>query len=226
MNHDEFVCLTPDVWVIDARLVRKDRIRRLVQPPPFPEILRLLIGSARVHSVRTEAMQCHTGLTRQPRRAVVRYDVSSHSLDLFFNSAAGVRAQCLYSVELGKQALDLARDGLRELALDAVCHWSSKHMQAMEAYKSVTDPTSKLWVRQGLWVRTAKADERPLCIAKWQSELQHATLKERQLIRYGSKIPTLPAQLEYIGAWIAARRTTAGKALERRPLQIHRLGFT
>lgn len=147
-------------------------------------------------------------------------------VDLFHNSAAGVRAQCLHSPALGNLALDHARNVLRSRAIELLGSRRLGTLSKEVILDSLSRESAKVWIHQGLWVRRAKIYERHLRIAKWEQRDVSSDKKLRDLVRYGSKAPESPAAIDLIGAWVHPTEVDLGKAPGTRARQISMYGFT
>jgi hypothetical protein len=157
---------------------------------------------------------------------VLDFPGGEHWVDLFHNAATGIRAQCLYDVELGGLALDYARDALRERTLELLeNHGMTAPLRSFAAL-SLRDDSAKVWIHQGLWVRHARADVRELLVAKWQCASPR-TEREAKLLRYGSKAPEFPPQIDVLGGLFDENlQGCESKQAGIRPLQVNRFGFT
>ena len=224
-----FVTLPPSIWVLDAS-IRADRRKSLLNPTSFEDIVASLCEFVSVKAVKSKQMDCWKGTLPIPERITVQLEVrdekQKHWVDLFHNSAAGVRAQCLSDVELGGAAFDYARDRLRERARVLLPdHRMRATLRAFTA-RSLDLESTKVWIHQGLWVRHASMADRHLRIAQWEANEAGADAKARTLLRYGSKAPTDPSAIDLIGGWLHPSGKRIGKAPGDRPLQVKRYGFT
>ena len=224
----QFVSLPPTIWILDPSIADFGRRQALLSPPSFEQILAELSGAVTVRAVKSERMESWIGPSPSPQRVTVILDVPDHSnlVDVFHNSCAGVRAQCLHSVEVGAAALDYARDKLREKAL-----WLTQARPRCAISRDVVEQSlalssTKVWIHQGHWVRHARMADRHLRIAQWEAHEATATGRERRLIRYGSKAPYAPSAVDVIGGWVHPAGLTIGKPPADRPRQVHKYGFT
>jgi hypothetical protein len=228
MPTSQFVTLPPTIWALDVCIADHNRRKVLLSPPSFEETVARLCDAVSVRAVRSEQMKSWEGCSPLPRRVSVILEVYEDCdlVDVFHNSAASVRAQCLYSVELGSIALDFARDRLRErsLRLIQMRRLGPNMRELLE--RSLPLPSTKVWIHQGHWVRHARTSDRQLRIAQWEAHEVTATGEEKKLLRYGSKAPDAPAAIDLIGGWVHPSGLTIGKAIARRPFEIHKYGFT
>jgi hypothetical protein len=225
MSTTDFVTLPADVWVLSDSIT-PDRRSLLGAPPTFVETIDALRKHAAVHSCQ------RVGPNRSPagwpKRIVVElaFPEGKHWVDVFHNSASGVRAQCLHSVDLGRRALDYARDVLRTRAIELLGHRRLPRALRGFARTSLCNDSTKVWIHQGLWVRHARADVHDLRIATWVNCVPK-NQREADLLRYGSKAPDDPARIDVLGGLYdesGAPRT--GKPPLDRPTQVNRFGFT
>ena len=100
-------------------------------------------------------------------RACVKLKCRAETISLFHNSRSGYRAQYYSSVARGEQANRFALavlvprvGGLLRGKERRGCSWSW-----ME--KSLSDPTAKLWIHQGPWLRANARRERRLFVKRW-----------------------------------------------------------
>ena len=230
MSESAFVCMRPKFWVLDKSIANQARRRLLLSPPPFEDIVAGLRENVSIKTIRTEQKQSNdvSGPPPLPKRVVVVLEIfrQQHLVDLFHNSAAGIRAQCLHSTQLGTVALDYARDVLRCRAIELVAERRSGPISMDVIRKSLGLDSTKVWIHQGLWVRRARIDDRQLRIAAWEAHEYLVCKKIRDLVRYGSKAPERPAAIDLIGGWWHPRSNVAGKTPGLRALQIHTYGFT
>jgi hypothetical protein len=226
MRDTGFATLPPSVWVL-ADSIAPDRRKKLVEAPAFESIVDGLGKCARIHSCKRSRQ--NRSPTPWPKRAVVvlAFPGGEHWVDLFHNATTGIRAQCLYDVELGSLALDYARDALRERALELLeNHRMTASLRSFAAL-SLRDDSTKVWIHQGLWVRHARTDVRELLVSQWQCASPRAE-GEAKLLRYGSKAPESPPQIDVLGGLFDENLhgCESKKQAGDRPLQVSRFGFT
>lgn len=228
MQRSAFICLSPDVWVLGAPIAAQRRRALLRSPPPFEEIVRGLHDNVSIASMRTEQRLNWSGPMPLPWRVVVRLNLRQREgfFDLFHNSAAGVRAQCLHGIGLGDMALDYARDALRGRAFELAKVRRNGAISFGDVQHSLNIDYTKVWVHQGLWVRRARTDDRHLRISKWETNENSESKKIRTLVRYGSKAPQWPAAIDVIGGWVHPAQRVDGKPPGLRAKEIHSCGFT
>lgn len=221
----DFVTLPPDVWVLSDS-ISYERRTLLSAPPTFRET----VGALRNHAAIQYCKRARPNRspTPWPKRVVVvlAFPGGERWVDVFHNSASGVRAQCLHSVSLGRQALDYARDELRSRAIELLQDRGLTRALRDFAHLSLGDDSAKVWIHQGTWVRHARADVHDLRIAKWEGCVP-VSEAEAKLLRYGSKAPEKPALIDILGGLYDEIGTAKpGKPPLHRPDQVHRFGFT
>ena len=221
----DVVKLPANVWVVSGS-ISLERRNLLSVPPTFEETVGALRDHATIQSCKRA--RPNRSLTPWPRRFVIvlAFPSGGRWVDVFHNSASGVRAQCLYSVNLGRQALDYARDHLRSRAIELLEDRGLPRALRDFAHISLLDDSAKVWIHQGKWVRHARADVHELQVAKWDNCVPN-NADEAKLLRYGSKAPKSPALIDLLGGLYKEDGTAkAGKPPLHRPDQVHRFGFT
>ena len=221
----DFVTLPPDVWVLSDS-ISSQRRALLSAPPPFKETVGALRDHAAIHSCKRA--RPNRSPTSWPKRVVVvlAFPGGERWVDIFHNSASGVRAQCLHSVPLGCQALNYARDVLRSRAIELLEDRGLTRALRDFSHISLGADSAKVWIHQGTWVRHARADVHDLRIAKWDNCVPNNE-SEAKLLRYGSKAPERPALIDVLGGlYDEIGAAKPGKPPLHRPEQIHRFGFT
>ena len=230
MSESAFVCVSPKIWVLDESIANQARRRLLLSPPPFEEIVAGLRDNVSIRTIRTEQKRSGDGSGPPPLalRVVVVLEVAQrqHLVDLFHNSAAGIRAQCLHSTQFGTLALDHVCGVLRRRAIELAAKRRTGPISMDMISESLGLDSTKAWIHQGLWVRRARIDDRQLRIAAWEAHDNLECKKVRDLVRYGSKAPERPAAIDLIGGWLHPSVSVAGKSPGLRALQIHTYGFT
>jgi hypothetical protein len=228
MPTSAFVFLSPNIWRLDGSIADPKRRDLLLSPPSFEAIVSELCKSIAIKAIRSERKRSWEGPPPLPVRVIVILEVLRHKhlVDLFHNSAAGVRAQCLRSIELGGAALNYARDRLRNKANELAADKRIGGISRDVVFKSLELDSTKVWIHQGLWVRHARIADRQLRIARWEANEPSANRKVKNLLRYGSKAPERPAAIDLIGGWIHPSDVAVSKDPSIRPHQIHCYGFT
>jgi hypothetical protein len=220
-----FATLPSTVWVLGDSIAQSRR-HSLLAPPSFEDIVRTLREAAVIH---WRGRKPPNRPTEPPtKRFVVILAFPNHewAVDLFHNSAAGVRAQCLRDVTIGGEALDHARNVLRDRAVELLEFQRLTPPFREFALKSLGEESTKIWIHQGKWCRHAKVDVRELRIREWE-ESKPSCKRGKQLVRYGSKAPTDPPLIDVLGGLFTARGDPfAGKPSDSRPRNVNRFGFT
>ncbi len=221
----DFVTLPPEVWLLSDS-ISTERYALLSAPPTFEETVGALRDHAAIQSCKRA--RPNRSSTLWPKRVVVvlAFPGGERWVDVFHNSASGVRAQCLHSVNLGCQALDYARDELRSRTIELLEGRGLTRSLRDFAHISLGDDSTKVWIHQGEWVRHARADIHGLRIAKWDNCVPSNEFEAR-LLRYGSKAPERPALIDVLGGLYDEIGTAKpGKPPLHRSHQIQRFGFT
>jgi hypothetical protein len=172
------VTLPPTIWLLDASIADPDR-RQALFPRPFDETVAELCNAVSVKATRSERMKSWSGPSPLPQRVSVVLEVCQGNLvDVFHNSAAGVRAQCLHTVELGTSALEYARDRLREKAVQLIQARPHGAIPKDLIAQSLGQSSTMVWIHQGHWVRHARMADRQLRIAQWEAHEQLRTQRK------------------------------------------------
>jgi hypothetical protein len=225
MPRTDFVTLPADVWVLSDSIA-PERRAILSAPPSFVETVAALRKHASIHSCKRA--RPNRSRTPWPKRVVVvlAFPEGEQWVDVFHNSASGVRAQCLHNVGLGREALAYARDVLRSRAIELLGNRSLTRALRDFAHISLCNDSAKVWIHQGLWVRHARAEARDLRIATWVN-CTPKSKHEADLLRYGSKAPERPALIDVLGGlYDESGAAMSGKPPLHRPDQVNRFGFT
>ena len=219
-----FIILPRETWVL-SKSIKHSRRLQLLNPPTFEEIVAGLVTSVQLATVRRERGKFD--LARWRVRACISVPPDSPFVDLFHNSAAGLRAQCLSDARRGNTALDLSRDMLRYRAIQLMKDRRHLRLPLETIVRSIGLADCKLWIHQGQWIRYARTDDRHILIDSWNAHRLDAPKEIRNLVRYGSKAPSGELTIEVIGGWLDQHgHPLKGKPPGSRAQQIHDYGFT
>lgn len=216
----KFARVSDKDWTI-AETIGTARIRRLKRATNFESVVARLVRSARVEQLKRErARECPSAF-----RAVVILRVEPASLDDFFNSHVGYRAQYFVSRRLGEKANRFAISRFLRKVLAAASKRECPNQSFLKA--SLTHPYSKVWLHQGVWLRRAKREDRVLLVRRWQAELDSNDKLRQKLARWGSLAPANEMGLVLKGGYIGSTaRVKMGKLPATRSKQLNELGFT
>jgi hypothetical protein len=208
-------------WVIDKR-VGSRRIRRIKHAANFEGVVSRLVRGARVeHLCRERASGCHSAF-----RLIVRFRVRPESLDQFFNSSVGYRAQYFASSKLGERA---NRFTVKEFFPKVIAEGKRRKRPKKDFIEmSLKHPDCKVWPHQGEWLRRARCEDRVLLVPRWQAELTSGDKARQKLALWGSLAPAHETRLLLKGGFVQStgRIGSIGKAPSNRSKQLHELGFT
>ena len=176
---------------------------------------------ARVERLRRErAREDHSAF-----RSVVHLRVKPQSLDQFFNSPVGYRAQYYASCKLGKRANRFVSNELFSKVL--VEGKRGKRLKQDFIRMSLKHPACKVWLRQGQWLRQAKREDRVLLVPRWQAECVSGDKARQKLARWGSLAPAHETRLLLKGGFVGSTsRVNIDKSPMTRSKELHELGFT
>lgn len=207
-------------WVL-ASSIGSGRIRRIRQAENFEDVMSKLVRGARVEQLRKQrACSDHSVF-----RLIVVFRVRPTSLDQFFNSPVGYRAQYFASCKLGERANRLTVAQLFPKVLAEAKRANRPMLEFVE--RSLSNPHCKVWPHQGQWLRRARIKDRVLLVPRWQAGLSSVDKKRRKLARWGSLAPSLETRLVLKGSFVwSSCRAKIGKTSTTRSRQLHQLGFT
>ena len=159
-------------------------------------------------------------------RACVKLKCRAETISLFHSSRSGYRAQYYSSVAGGEQAnrfaLALLVPRVGELLrgkLKRGCSWSW-----ME--KSLLDPTAKIWIHQGPWLRVNARRDRSLFVKRWVKAQADKHKNRRKKARWAMLTPCSGVCSELKGGFVSPSGMPVGFFKETRSRDLHELGFT
>lgn len=211
----------PDAdWVL-AGNVGSARISRLRQAENFDAVVSRIIRGARVERLRRErSHEDHSAF-----RLIVDLRVKAQSLDQFFNSPVGYRAQYFANCKLGERANRFVINELFSKVL--VAGKRGRRLKEDFIRLSLKHSSCKVWLHQGQWLRHAKREDRVLLVPRWQAECVSGDKLRRKLARWGSLAPAHETRLLLKGGFVrATSRVTIDKSPMTRSRELHELGFT
>jgi len=159
-------------------------------------------------------------------RACVKLKCRAETISLFHSSRSGYRAQYYSSVTGGEQANRFALAVLVPRVGELLrgkekrgCSWSW-----ME--KSLLDPTAKIWIHQGPWLRANARRDRSLFVKRWLRAQADKHKDRRKKARWAMLTPSSEACLELKGGFVSLSGMPVGFFKETRSRDLHELGFT
>jgi hypothetical protein len=161
-------------------------------------------------------------------RFSARLECDSKSVDLFFNSAAGYRAQYYLDPRTGEKANRHACSKIGATVLGRLGGNLKSTCSRKEWLKqSVQDSTAKLWIHQGLWLRYAKLSDRRLAVHRWRENSKSSKCgKAKKLAKWATLVPDSERRIVFKGGFWTLDATVRGPAKQGRSQQIHSFGFT
>jgi hypothetical protein len=220
----KFVRLPESVWGLSQDLSAA-RKRRLLSSPPYEELVLRLANEAKPVFLKREQSRDAHGYFR----AVIALAVPPATLDAFYSSASGYRAQYYYSPEFGIKANQVVLDSLLCKALLFAERQKKRTCRADWVEKSLRDQDAKIWPRQGLWLRYGRYGrnvDRNLHVARWMSHLDDSDTKRQTRAKRSMLTPCDENVLELKGGFLTVSGTPLGTFKPKRALNIHELGFT
>lgn len=159
-------------------------------------------------------------------RACVKLKCRAETISLFHSSRSGYRAQYYSSVTSGEQANRFALAVLVPRVGKLLrgkekrgCSWSW-----ME--KSLLDPTAKIWIHQGPWLRANARRDRSLFVKRWLRAQADKHKDRRKKARWAMLTPSSEACLQLKGGFVSLSGMPVGSFKETRSRDLHELGFT
>jgi hypothetical protein len=217
MRH--FVRVSSDEWQVDKG---GRTASALYSGPEFEEVVRLIASTAAVLEYRRE------GRRGRPshNRVIVRFAVDTEKVNLFHNSASGYRAQYYVSPELGDEANALIVRSLTARAVAILAGHSKRTCPLDWVTLSMEQPSAKVWIHQGMWLRHARRSDERLRVERWYRYRQHQDVNARRRPRWAALLPDSEASLEVKGAFVTNRGEVIDSLKPDRARQLHEHGFT
>ena len=159
-------------------------------------------------------------------RACVKLKCRAETISLFHNSRSAYRAQYYSSVAGGEQANRFALAVLVPRVGELLrgkekrgCSWSW-----ME--KSLLDPTAKIWIHQGPWLRANAQRDQSLFVKRWLRAQADKHKGRRKKARWAMLTPSSEVCLELKGGFVSLSGMPVASFKETRSRDLHELGFT
>ena len=146
-----------------AASVGRARLAALLDGPSFGEIVKRVSARAELGRQWRQRASSQKGCYR----ACITLVLPKSTVDSFHNSASGYRAQYYQDPSLG--------DGANRYALELLVPRIEKLVHGREkrtcpwwwVERSLLDPSSKVWIHQGSWLRQARHVDRCLRVERW-----------------------------------------------------------
>jgi len=175
------------------------------------------------------AVDCKRERSKDKRgynRVIVILHVNAATLDQFYSSATGYRAQYYASAALGTEANRFALDSLLPRVVRLVAGLNKRTCAASFVEQSLRDQDAKIWLHQGTWLRYERKSDRNLLVSRWLARQHDPHETTRTRAKRSMLTPANETLLELKGGFLSA----AGEPLETfkpgRAQQIHELGYT
>ena len=190
--------------------------------PGYETIVRRLAVEAVVIAHRRERAKRR----RKYFRANIELRCRRETLSLFHSGRSGYRAQFYSSIRRGEIANQYAVSALvpriRQLLEGKEkrgCSWSWIE-------KSLRDPSAKLWIHQGSWLRANARKHRNLYVERWFAAQTSRSKKRSKKARWSALTPSHETVLELKGGFVSLAGIPLGSLKEDRSRDLHELGFT
>ena len=159
-------------------------------------------------------------------RVVVKFAVDKDLVNLFHNAATGYRARSYASPEMGDEANALM---VRSLAMraEALLSSRSKRTCPLEWFTlSMSQPSAKVWIHQGLWLRHARCSDERLRVDRWFRHRHDEDVKARRRARWAGLLPDSESSLEIKGGFVSEQDVEIDSLKPSRARDLHGYGFT
>jgi hypothetical protein len=214
-----FVRVPSDQW----RIHESGRTTSTLQSgPEYEEIVRLIASTAIVLDYQRQGRR---GLARQ-NRVILRFAVDKRLVDLFHNAATGYRAQYYASPELGDEANTLVVRALAARAATILAGHSKRTCRLDWLKASLEQPSAKVWIHQGVWLRHARRSAEQLRVERWYRHRHDQDVAIRRRVRWGSLLPDSEGSLEVKGAFLDDQGAALESLKPDRARELHEYGFT
>lgn len=216
-----FACITRDEWELNQRIGRS-RLEILSSSPPYESLIGILRKELNLVDMKRERAKGAPNFYR----AIFVVEFKASTLDIFFNSATGYRAQYYQSAELGARANRFAIEILLPDILAMAKGVAKKGHDLRWFEQSLHDMDAKLWPHQGLWIRRARPVDRNLSVKRWVDAQNVSDEKRRKKAIWSMLTPKNETLLEVKGGFLSKDGQPFGGFKPDRSKIIHELGFT
>ncbi|MCC4118784.1 hypothetical protein LLG90_25865 [Aromatoleum toluclasticum] len=217
----EFAQAPVHEWILSGSL-GTDQKERLLGGTSFEQIIDCIVNEATLFSLKREMCSAN----KQFFRPIFSLSLNPSTVDLFHNSVCGYRAQYYIAPHIGERANEYALKILTarlRVLLDGrekhTCPW-------WWIEKSLQDPAAKLWIHQGVWVRSAKRTDRHLLVARWIAQQASPDKVRRKKAFWAALTPRMESKIEVKGGYLNLLGEPLGKVKPFRSKDLHELGFT
>jgi hypothetical protein len=215
------VSVDAEHWRLSERVTAKQRAQ-LLRGPSFEQIVERIASEMRLVALSRERARKN----RLYFRAVLTIEVHASTVDLFHNSASGYRAQYYSSIKAGERANLYALKTLAPRIVRLSKALSKRTCQPGWLARSITDPSAKLWIHQGLWLRHAKSSDAVLLVSRWLKQCRTADPKRRKKAFWATLAPRSESRIDIKGAYFSKSGHALGTLKPSRAADIRNLGFT
>jgi hypothetical protein len=204
-------------WQLSTSCARREE---LLGGPTFEEIVTHIATNAQVVKHKRARSRDRPAYYR----AEVCLELPAWIVDLFHNSAAGYRAQYYPSAQDGIAANRYAVEQLVPTIMERVGRWKRTCIPAWFR-SSLDNPSSKLWIHQGHWLRFPKRLDRQLFVKRWS--LYEWAEKENHKRVWYRLTPDQEPVIDLKGGFLMLDGTPLSVSLKpERDQKLHNAGFT
>lgn len=226
-SQSNFECISINKWVLSNE-IEKSRRQQLISGMPFEKIVERISKRAMVLSHRREKLRSKLRSKPAYYRIVVELEMDSETVDLFHNSVCGYRAQYYHSIKNGERANKYATKLLASRITKLLSRKNKRTCPLWLIEKSLSDVHAKVWIHQGIWLRTEPKRDRNLQVKRWVDEQRLSPDKrKRKLARWANLTPDVETRIDFLSAYFTIDGNPWGESTKPcRGYEIHEYGFT
>jgi hypothetical protein len=201
-----------------------DRERRawLQNSPRYEQLVNNILRDLSLVNCQRELSKGKRGYNR----VMVTVQADAATLDQFYSSATGYRAQYYASATLGVEANRFALDIFLPRVVALIACLNKRTCPASFVEQSLRDQDAKLWLYQGTWLRYARKSDRNLLVARWLARQHDPIAIIRKRAKRSMLTPASETLLELKGGFLSATGEPLGTFKLDRAEHIHELGYT
>jgi hypothetical protein len=149
------------------------------------------------------------------------------TVDIFHNSVCGYRAQYYHNVKKGESANRYLTQLLSVRINELLSGKNKPTCPPSFIKKSLSDVHAKVWIHQGLWLRTEKNRHKNLQVKRWVKQQTSTDEKKRKRAIWASLTPGEETRIDFKGGYFTLDEKPLGKSMKpNRGNDIHEYGFT
>ena len=225
-----FIRIPKKEWLFAAS-VESRRLKKLLNKDGFRRISDCLASKAKIVECKRAAYRTKKGYFR----IEITIQANARTIDAFFNSRCGYRAQFYNSPKKGEEANAFAISKLLPVVRSFLQKHPKRTLPLDWVNKSLSDKEAKIWIYPGNWIRPFNQDGqkkyRNLCVERWAEEKQPPQSQEHKLSKLSKLAPDCETRLHIKGGWMKLKgQPILQKQLKKnhklRSKQLYNHGFT